>query len=158
MSKPGDLYGEDFVRWTAAQAALLRDAKAAGTNLKLDWDNLAGEIESLGQSNRRELQSQIRRILRHLLKLEVSPALEPRAGWRTSILEARAEIEALMEDSPSLRREVEAMIAKQIHVTARLAVGDLEAHGEPTGRIEARAAGGFTANEVFGDWFPDEAG
>lgn len=159
MSKPGDLYDEDFVRWTQQQAALLRRAKDAGVNLPLDWDNLAEEIDSLGQSNRRELQSQIRRTLRHLLKLEASPASEPRAGWWTTVLDARAEIGALLEDSPSLRREVEAMIAKQLPVAARLAVGDLEAHGEPTEQVEARrAAGGFTADEVLGDWFPPGVG
>jgi hypothetical protein len=159
MSKPGALYEEDFVRWTEDQAAALREAKTAGTNLPLDWDNLAEEIESLGQSNRRELQSQIRRILRHLLKLEVSPASEPRAGWRTTIIDARAEIESLLKDSPSLRREVDGMIKDQIGKAVRLAAGDLEAHGEPTERIGARlAAGGFTADQVLGDWFPEKAG
>jgi hypothetical protein len=33
------------------------------------WGNLAEEIDDLGKSVRRELQSQIRRIVRHLLKL-----------------------------------------------------------------------------------------
>ncbi|MGH7110358.1 MAG: DUF29 domain-containing protein [Stellaceae bacterium] len=157
MSKSGNLYSEDFVRWTEEQAALLRRAKTASMNLPLDWDNLAEEIDSLGRSDRRELRSQITRILHHLLKLGASPTVEPRAGWRNTILEARDEIEALLEDSPSLRREVEAMIAKQIVVAAKLAAGDLAAHGEPIDRIAARLAGGFTADEVLGDWFPDAA-
>ena len=159
MTKPGALYDEDFVRWTEEQAALLRRARTAGANLPLDWDNLAEEIESLGQSNRRELQSQIRSILHHLLKLEASPALEPRAEWQTSILDARAEIEALLEDSPSLRNEVDALIAKQIGTATKLATRDLESHGEPSERIVARrAAGGLTAEQVLGDWFPEAAG
>jgi hypothetical protein len=159
MAEPRDLYDEDFVRWTEQQAAALREAKTAGINLPLDWDNLAEEIESLGRSDRRELQSQIRRILRHLLKLEASPVSEPRAGWRTTILDARAEIEALLEDSPSLRRGVEGMIKGQLDKAAKLAAEDLEAHGEPTDRIEARlAADGFTAEQVLGDWFPPPAG
>ena len=102
------LYDEDFVRWTEQQAAALRRAKSS--DLPLDWENLAEEIESLGKSDRRELRSQITRILRHLLKLEVSPAAEPRAGWRAMIREARSEIEGVLEDSPSLWREARAMI------------------------------------------------
>jgi predicted YcjX-like family ATPase len=82
MAKLTNLYDEDFVRWTEEQAAALRQAKRS--NLPLDWENLAEEIESLGRSDRRELRLQITRILRHLLKLEASPAAEPRAGWRST--------------------------------------------------------------------------
>lgn len=159
MTKPGDLYDEDFVRWTEEQAILLRRAKAAGFNLPLDWDNLAEEIGSLGRSDRRELRSQITRILHHLLKLEASPVLEPRGGWQNTIEQARDEIEALLEDSPSLENEVAGLIAKQIRAAAKLATRDLGSHGEPGDRIEARlAAGGFTTAEVLGDWFPEMAG
>ena len=77
MAKLGELYEQDFVLWTKQQAAGLRRAK--GSNLLLDWENLAEEIESLGRSDRRELRSQITRVLRHLLKLEVSPSTENRA-------------------------------------------------------------------------------
>jgi hypothetical protein len=159
MSKPGDLYDEDFVRWTEDQAAALRRAKATGANLSLDWDHLAEEIESLGRSDRRKLRSQIRLILRYLFDLVVSPADESRTRWRVAIIEARAEIKALLEDSPSLRNEVEALIAKLSPLAAELAAGDLEACSEPTERIGARlVAGGFTAEEVLEDWFPPLAG
>jgi Domain of unknown function DUF29 len=86
VAKASALYDEDFVRWTEEQAAALRRAK--GSSLPLDWENLAEEIESLGKSDRRELRSQITRISRRLLKLEVSPAREPRAGWRTNVRDA----------------------------------------------------------------------
>jgi hypothetical protein len=165
MAKLNALYDEDFVRWTEEQAAALRRAKslpAARTrrsNLPLDWENLAEEIESLGKSDRRELRSQITRILRHLLKLEVSPAAEPRAGWRATIDEARTEIEGLLEDSPSLRREADSLIKKQIGAAGKLAADDLRQHGEPAEAIGARlAAGGFTAEQVLGDWFPNSVG
>jgi uncharacterized protein DUF29 len=97
MAKLKALYDEGFVRWTEEQAAALRCAKSLspagtrGSTLLLDWENLAEEIESLGRSDRRELRSQITRVLRHLLKLEDSPAAEPRAGWRATIDEARTE-------------------------------------------------------------------
>jgi Domain of unknown function DUF29 len=155
MAKLNNLYDEDFVRWTEEQAAALRQAK--GSNLPLDWENLAEEIESLGRSDRRELRSQITRILRHLLKLEASPAAEPRAGWRSTIREARSEIEGVLEDSPSLRREAEAMISKQIRAAADLAADDLGQHGEPTEAIRTRLEGEeYTEEQVLGDWFPEE--
>jgi hypothetical protein len=157
MAKLSALYDEDFVRWTEEQAAALRRAK--GSNLPLDWENLAEEIESLGKSDRRELRSQITRILRHLLKLEASPAAEPRAGWRATIREARAEIESVLEDSPSLRREAQAMITKQIRAAAELAADDLGQHGEPIDAIQARLdKEHYTPEQVLGDWFPDERG
>ena len=158
MGKPGDLYDVDFVRWTEKQAAALRQGQGSpgSFNLPLDWENLAEEIESLGKSDRRELRSQITRILRHLLKLQVSAAAEPRAGWRATIDEARTEIEGLLEDSPSLRREADGLIKKQLRAAARLATDDLRWHGEPAEAIEARCeAGGFTAEQVLGDWFPE---
>jgi Domain of unknown function DUF29 len=165
MAKLSALYDEDFVRWTEEQAAALRRAKSLAaaktgrSNLPLDWENLAEEIESLGKSDRRELRSQITRVLRHLLKLEVSPAAEPRAGWRATIDEARTEIEGLLEDSPSLRREADSLIKKQIGAAAKLAADDLRQHGEPAEAIGARlAAGGFTAEQVLGDWFPNSVG
>ena len=45
------LYEEDFVRWTEEQSSALRDAPRLGTNLPLDWENLAEEVESLGKSD-----------------------------------------------------------------------------------------------------------
>jgi len=74
------LYEEDFVRWTEAQAAALREAGAQATNLPLDWENLAEEIDSLGRALRRELRSRIAVIIEHLIKLESSPAADPRRG------------------------------------------------------------------------------
>jgi hypothetical protein len=157
MAKLSALYDEDFVRWTVEQATALRRAK--GSNLLLDWENLAEEIESLGKSDRRELRSQITRILRHLLKLEASPAVEPRANWRATIREARAEIEGVLEDSPSLRGEAEAIIAKQIRAAAELAADDLGHHGEPADAVWTRLkADHYKTEQVLGDWFPGEPG
>jgi len=165
MAKLKALYDQDFVRWTEEQAAALRRAKslppaaARGSNLLLDWENLAQEIESLGKSDRRELRSQITRVLRHLLRLEASPAAEPRAGWRATIDEARTEIEGLLEDSPSLRRETQALIKKQIRAAARLAADDLMHHSEPFEAVRARLERGeYTEEQVLGDWFPNDPG
>lgn len=157
MADPGKLYDQDFFRWTEQQATALRRA-AKDSNLPLDWGNLAEEIESLGKSQRAALRSQLRRILRHQFKLEASPAIEPRRGWEESIRDARVEIEDILQDSPSLRREVDRLIAEQTPIAGNLAAADLRGHGETAETVWTRLEeGGFTADQILGGWFPETA-
>ena len=98
------LYDTDFHAWTQEQAAKLRALVAARSNLDLDLENIAEEIESVGASDRRELHSRLARIIEHLLKLEDSTLGEPRHGWKSSVRAERTSLERLLEQSPSLRR------------------------------------------------------
>src|SRR3954470_10988340 len=107
MADARTLYDEDFVAWTEQQAEALRSAARGSTNQPLDWENLAEEIESLGRSDRRELHSQIYRIVRHLLKLQFSRAVDPRSGWRESVADWRAQAEIVLADSPSLQPQLD---------------------------------------------------
>ena len=96
-----DLYDIDVVIWSERQAALLRRMPAGErVNDQIDWTNVAGEIEALGISDRRELRNRVRTILAHLLKLQVSPATEPRAGWCETILEQRAQLRDVAARQP----------------------------------------------------------
>jgi hypothetical protein len=150
-----ELYDHDFLLWTEEQAAALRRAK--GANLPLDWENLAEEIESLGKSVRRELRSQIRRVLRHLFKLAASPSVAPRPGWQATVRSARSDLEDLLNESPSLRRDIDALVAKLLPISAELAAGDLARHGEPADAVWAKLAqGGFTTGQVLEEWLPDQ--
>jgi hypothetical protein len=107
----------------------------------------------LGRSDCRGLRSQNRRILRHLFKLDASPAADPRAGWRTAIHDARVEIENVLRDNPSLRREVEDFVSEEAGRTAKSAAAAFEQHGDAVwARLDK---GGFTAEQVLGDWFPE---
>src|ERR1700733_13723317 len=92
MSDVKPLYNEDLLAWSKQQAEALRSAAQGGSNQALDWENLAEEIEDLGASQKSSLHSQLRRIIKHLLKLENSPAGGPRGGWVGSICDARGEI------------------------------------------------------------------
>jgi Domain of unknown function DUF29 len=105
-------YDRDLVLWAEDQPRALRRARRTRTNLPIDWENVAEEIESLGKSQSRELASRIAVILVHLMKLQASPSAEPRADWRETIIEQRGEIECLVQDSPSLRQAVDGIIAK----------------------------------------------
>jgi len=129
----------------AAGIALRRTAE--DSNLPLDWENLAEEIESLGKSQRAAFRSQLRRTLRHQFKLEVFPTIEPRRGWEEAIRDARVEIEDILRDSPSMRREIDRLIAEQIPIAGNLAAADLRGHGESADAVQARLTkGGFTAD------------
>jgi hypothetical protein len=157
LTKLSELYDRDFVLWTEEQAAALRRTK--DSNLPLDWENLAEEIESLGRADRRELASQIMRIICHLLKLAVSPTPAPRAGWQEPIDDARTAIDLVLDDSPSLRREIDRIIQKQTPIAAKRAAADLARHSEAADAAWARLEqGGFTAEQVLGSWFPDPPG
>ena len=109
MSTNAALYEQDFYTWTQEQAALLRE----GALHDLDVTNLAEEIESLGKSDRRALGSHLRNLVLHLLKWHYQPAgRHTGPSWRASIRNARAEIAVLLDDSPSLRREVSGLLAR----------------------------------------------
>ena len=155
QDSPAELYEEDFVRWTEQQSTALRDAARSGVNLPLDWENLAEEIESLGRSQRRELRSRISVIIEHLLKLEYSPAREPRGAWIDTIARERSDIELLLEDSPSLRGEAARMIQGETKRAVRNASRALIRHGEELPEAIAKlSAATYTEDQVLGDWFP----
>jgi Domain of unknown function DUF29 len=151
------LYDKDFVAWSKQQAEALRAAARSGSNQLLDWQNLAEEIEGFGISQRSALRSQIRRIIRHLVKLEHSRSIEPRRGWVESIGDARAEIEDLLEISPSLKTELDRDIAAQTKRAIELAIRDLRGHDEIQDADLPRLGGAsYTAEQILGDWFPEE--
>jgi hypothetical protein len=109
MSNKTTLYEQDFYQWTQEQAALLRE----GNVPELDVENLAEEIESLGKSDRRALGSHLKNLVLHLLKWRYQPTgRQAGHSWQQSIRNARAEIEVLLEDSPSLRQAVPPLIAR----------------------------------------------
>jgi hypothetical protein len=157
-SSDAQLYEEDFVRWTEQQSLALREAAQAASNLPLDWENLAEEIESLGRSQRHALRSRIAVILEHLLKLDQSPATDPRRGWMDTIARERSDIEILLDDSPSLRGDVVRMVGDETKRAVRNATRALLRHGEGSPELIANlTAASYTEDQVLGDWFPGDA-
>lgn len=95
------LYETDFYAWTKEQALLLRSEEIE----KLDLSNILEEIEAMGQRERRELTSHLIVLILHLLKWQFQPENRSRS-WTNTIRHQRTEIELLLEDSLSLRREL----------------------------------------------------
>jgi hypothetical protein len=101
------LYDEDFAVWTAETARLLR----AGRFDEIDIEHVAEEIEDMGKRDKRELHSRLTVLIIHLLKWKWQPEKQTR-GWQSTLLTQRAELDRLLEDSPSLRHAIAAAIAK----------------------------------------------
>lgn len=100
-----DLYDDDFVVWSERQAELLR-RRAAGELINeadIDWLNVAEEIESVGRSEKRGVRSRLAVLLCHLLKWTYQPGHRS-SSWSGTIRAQRRDLEAVLEDSPSLRR------------------------------------------------------
>jgi len=127
-SRSAALYEEDFYAWTQEQAAALRRLAAERWNGPLDLEHLAEEVEDLGKEQRNAVQSQLRRIIEHRLKLPYSPARDPRPGWLNSVDDALAEIEDRI--TPTIRREVEAALPRLYAQVLPKVARTLEAHGE----------------------------
>ena len=127
-SKPAELYEEDFFAWTRDQAEALRRLAGQRWNGPLDLEHLAEEIEDMGSERRDAAESQVRRILEHLLKLEHSRAIDPRGVWRDSILDARAVLPRKL--TPSIRRAVVEELPHLYEQARRKAANGLASHGE----------------------------
>lgn len=142
-------YEQDYYLWSREQANALRAAARAGANLPIDWENVAEEIESLGRSDRREIASRLGTIIEHLLKLQSSTAIEPRAGWEATVSRARVAVSRLLDESPSLRREVSAMMQVEMAQERRFVARELAARGERLADLPD-----YTEDQVMGDWLP----
>jgi Domain of unknown function DUF29 len=112
----GDLYDHDFYGWTRIQAKQLR----SGFWVALDMPHLAEEIEDLGKRERRAVESNLERVLLHLLKWAYQPARRGRS-WRRSLLQARHRLARLLRDSPSFKRFMPRMVAEAYAHARRLA-------------------------------------
>ena len=160
-------YEQDFNAWALEQAEALRAVRHRVTGegsapaglddllRALDWDNLAEEVEGLARRDRRELASRIALIIEHLVKLQYSPAREPRAGWIATVGRSRGDVQDILRDSPSLRREVPALIRQREADMIHLAIRSLVDRGELPEPAIARAVSGYAQEQVLEDWWPD---
>jgi hypothetical protein len=106
IGEPG--YDQDFYAWLVHNARLLREGRLSA----VDAAHVAEELEDMGKSQKRALASHLRVLLIHLLKWRYQP---DRRGpsWRVSIRTARDRIEAILADSPSLKRLPEELYAQE---------------------------------------------
>jgi hypothetical protein len=150
LSRSADaaLYDEDFYVWTQRQAELLRQGRFAD----LDVAHLIEEVEDLGANLRNAVTSRSREIILHLLKLQYSPAAEPRRGWQESVGKQRDDLE--LEITPSLRRHVIAELESIFQKAHRRAVDDLARDGVRRDQLPATCP--YTFDQIIDPvWRPE---
>jgi hypothetical protein len=98
-------YQSDFYSWTQEQAALLK----AGRLQELDIENLIEEIETMGRSEKRELESRLAVLLVHLLKWQYQPVRRGRI-WQLTIDEQRLQFSKVLNDNPGLKPHLDQII------------------------------------------------
>jgi hypothetical protein len=94
-------YDSDVVAWANEQAALLR----AGKFSELDIEHIADEVEGVGKSELRELETRMAVLLAHLAKWAFQPERRG-ASWRITIRSQRKAIDLRLINTPSLKPEL----------------------------------------------------
>ncbi len=142
------LYDGDFYVWTERQAALLRARRFEA----LDLDHLILEVEGLGDAKRSAVLNNARTVIEHLLKLQHSPAADPRTGWRATVLEHRSRLE--VDLTPRLRQVLAEELPRMYRLAYRSAVVSMHDHGEAAAADTLPETCPYTLDQITGDWLP----
>ncbi len=138
------LYESDFYNWTVEQVKRLR----LGNLDDLDLENLAEEIESLGNQQRSELENRLGVLLGHLLKWDLQPNLRGKS-WRSTIREQRREIKKLIKKNPSLKSYLDEAIADGYESALDLVVRET-----PLDYKDLPKGCSYSIPQIFDDNFP----
>jgi hypothetical protein len=143
-----DLYEEDFYVWAECQAELLRARRFD----ELDLEHLIEEVDDLGGALKRSVLNNTAVILEHLLKLEHSPATEPRNGWRASVREHRRRLR--IDLTPRLRQILQDELPGVYGMARDDAAAALRDHGEHEAAAALPETCPYTLEQITGDWLP----
>jgi hypothetical protein len=104
------LYETDYLQWIQDKVKQLQSREFS----QVDWENLINEIESMGKREKRALLSLLTRLLEHLLKLAYWETEKERTRnhWAAEVVNFRAQIQHILEDSPSLCPQLETFYQK----------------------------------------------
>jgi hypothetical protein len=94
-------YETDIVAWAREQTRLL----LSGQFDALDIEHIAEEIQDVGKSEQRELESRMAVLLAHLLKWRYQPERRGNS-WRNTIRAQRKGIERRLTKTPSLKADL----------------------------------------------------
>lgn len=97
-------YEEDYYLWIQAMIEKLRNKDY----LDIDWDNLIEEIDDMGKSQKRAIESLLLRLTEHLLKLKYWEAEKERnqKHWQSEVVNFRVLLSKRLKDSPSLKAKL----------------------------------------------------
>jgi hypothetical protein len=102
---PNELYDRDVLAWSEHQADLLRRLARGERVNDVDWAHVVEEIEDVGLSGLSSVQSHLRQMLVHLLKVHGWPDHASVPHWREEI--AASQAEAAQRFAPSMRQRID---------------------------------------------------
>jgi hypothetical protein len=72
----------------------------------MDWENLLDEVDDMGKSEKRSLESYLERLIEHILKLKYWKSEYERnyKHWQVEVSNFRNRIKRLLRRSPSLNK------------------------------------------------------
>ncbi|MGL5033184.1 MAG: DUF29 domain-containing protein [Microcystaceae cyanobacterium] len=113
------LYEQDFNLWIEQTINYLQD----GDLTNLDRENLIEEIQSMGNSDKRETFSRLKVLIMHLLKWKYQPQKRS-SSWLNTIDEQREQIELILKNSPSLKPYFQEILSDCYQKAIRAAVNE----------------------------------
>ncbi|MBW4536147.1 MAG: DUF29 domain-containing protein [Pleurocapsa minor HA4230-MV1] len=137
-------YEEDYYLWTQTMVENLKNKDY----LKVDWDNLIEEIDDMGKSQKRAVESLLLRLTEHLLKLKYWETEKERnkKHWQSEVVNFRVLLRKRLKESPSLKANLAEMYV-EILLDSKRSVGKL---------FDLPETIDLSLTQVLDeDWFPD---
>ena len=128
---PDDLHDRDALAWSLQQAALLRRLAAGERVNDIDWEHVVEEIEDVGLSELNAVESYLRQMLVHLLKLHGWLGHSARNHWREEIAAFQGNAAARFAPSMRQRIDLETVYARAKRQVAQLPYADRPARTPP---------------------------
>ena len=137
-------YEEDYYLWTQTMAEKLKIKDYSN----VDWENIIEEIEDMGRSQKRAVESLLLRLTEHLLKLKYwySEIDRNQKHWQSEVVNFRVLLQKRLKESPSLKAKLPE-IYDEILADSQRAMSKLF---DLPGQVE------LTLEQVLDeDWFPE---
>ena len=98
-------YEEDYYFWIKTMVKRLKERNYS----QIDWDNLIEEIEDMGRSQKRAVESLLMGLTEHLLKLQYwkSERERNKGHWESEVVNFRVLLKKRLQESPSLKAKLE---------------------------------------------------
>ncbi len=111
----------DVYAWLLSQANQLREYRPEA----VDWSGLAEELEDIAVLQRAKVVSLLSIVQAHLLKWHYSRIRRSEYSWRKSLVNARTELNLILDKSRTLRNELPGCLVKTYVLARRLAGTDM---------------------------------
>jgi hypothetical protein len=127
MSKLATEYERDFNAWIQQHITLLKQGRVT----EIDVEHLILELEEMGKSNLRELESRFIILIAHLLKWQFQiKQLTNRwqefegKSWRQTLIEQRLQIRKQLKNTPSLKSHLPDIVREAYPYSVELATDE----------------------------------